>query len=42
VVTDMPWRATRTTTSAYFSPTGQQPAQAMAPPVKPAAKPMPR
>jgi hypothetical protein len=39
IVVDLPWRATRTTTSAYFLPTGQQPAQAMEPVVKPASKP---
>lgn len=37
VVVDMPWRAVRTTTSAYFSPTGAQPSQAMEP-ARPAAK----
>ncbi len=37
VVVDMPWRAVRTTTSAYFSPTGAQPAQAMGP-ARPAAR----
>jgi len=42
VVTDIPWRAVRTATSAYFSPTGAQPAQAMAPASKPAAKPQPQ
>jgi Methyltransferase domain len=31
VVVDMPWRAARTATSAYFSPTGVQPAQALEP-----------
>ena len=31
VTVDVPWRATRTSTSAYFAPTGAQPAQAMGP-----------
>ena len=31
VVVDVPWRATRSVTSAYFAPTGLQPAQAMEP-----------
>jgi len=39
VVVDMPWRAVRTATSAYFSPTGAQPAQAMEPARTGAKKP---
>jgi hypothetical protein len=31
IVTEVPWRAVRTATSAFFSPTGAQPAQAMEP-----------
>ena len=31
VTVDVPWRATRTSTSTYFAPTGTQPAQAMGP-----------
>ena len=31
VTTDVPWRATRSAASAYFAPTGMQPAQAMEP-----------
>ena len=31
IVTEVPWRAVRAATSAYFSPTGPQPAQAMEP-----------
>lgn len=31
VTVDVPWRAARTSTSAYFSPTGAQPSQAMEP-----------
>jgi hypothetical protein len=31
IVSEVPWRAARTTTSAYFSPTGSQPAQAVEP-----------
>ncbi len=39
VTVDVPWRATRTNTSAYFAPTGAQPAQAMAPDKAGAKKP---
>jgi hypothetical protein len=31
IVTELPWRAVRTATSAYFSSTGAQPAQALEP-----------
>jgi hypothetical protein len=31
IVTEVPWRAVRASTSAYFAPTGGQPAQAMEP-----------
>lgn len=41
IVQELPWRATRTTTSAYFLPTGESPTRPE-PATKPAAKPAPR
>ncbi|HTE16094.1 MAG TPA: class I SAM-dependent methyltransferase [Burkholderiales bacterium] len=40
-VTEVPWRATRASSSAYFASTGLQPAQAIEP-AKPATKPAPK